>query len=51
MNTLIVGRVICGLGGHGIYTGVMSTISVFTALQERQLYMSYAGAAWCIGIV
>ena len=51
MNALIVGRIICGLGGNGIYVGVLNIISIFTTLRERPLYVSYAGATWCIGIV
>ena len=51
MNALIVGRVICGLGGNGIYIGVMNITSAFTTLKERPVYVSYAGIAWCVGIV
>lgn len=38
MNALIVGRVICGLGGGGMYTGVMVLLSVNTTEQERPSY-------------
>lgn len=38
MNALIIGRVICGLGGGGMYTGVMVLLSINTTEQERPSY-------------
>ena len=38
MNALIIGRVICGLGGGGMYTGVMVLLSANTTEQERPSY-------------
>ena len=38
MNALIVGRVLCGVGGGGMYTGVMVLLSFNTSEQERPSY-------------
>ena len=38
MSALIIGRVICGLGGGGMYTGVMVLLSANTTEQERPSY-------------
>ena len=38
MSALIIGRVICGVGGGGLYTGVMVLLSVNTTEQERPSY-------------
>jgi MFS family permease len=35
MAALIVGRVLCGMGGVGIYSGSLFLISVNTSIQER----------------
>ena len=39
MDTLIVGRVIAGAGGAGMYLGVLNLITVNTNIRERPLYM------------
>lgn len=39
MNAFIVGRVIAGVGGIGIYLGVMTLLSVNTSLTERPIYL------------
>lgn len=39
MNAFIVGRVIAGIGGNGIYFGVMTLISVNTNDKERPMYL------------
>ncbi|KAI9653648.1 MAG: hypothetical protein M1821_006995 [Bathelium mastoideum] len=51
MNVLIIGRLICGLGGNGIYLGTMNIISTFTTIKERPLYLSYFGIVWAAGTV
>lgn len=51
INAMIVGRVICGVGGAGLYVGVMTLISVSTTLAERPLYISGTGFSWGLGIV
>ncbi|KAI3539792.1 hypothetical protein CSPX01_08748 [Colletotrichum filicis] len=35
INSLIVGRALCGLGGVGMYLGVMVLIAATTTIQER----------------
>ena len=49
LNAFIVGRVVCGLGGTGVFTGIMNIISALTTRAERALYISFPGAAWAIG--
>jgi MFS family permease len=51
MNALIIGRVIAGAGGSGIYLGSLQYIAVMTGDKERGLYMSLVGAAWGAGAV
>lgn len=40
MNTFIVGRVLAGMGGNGMYFGVMTILSVNTSNKERPGYLS-----------
>ena len=51
MDALIVGRVIAGAGGAGIYLGVLNYISVFTTIRERPLYAAFCGLIWGLGTV
>ncbi|KAI9689751.1 MAG: hypothetical protein M1822_009633 [Bathelium mastoideum] len=51
LNAFIVGRVVCGLGGTGCFTGIMNIISRLTTRAERALYVSFPGAAWAIGAI
>ncbi|TEY39868.1 hypothetical protein BOTCAL_0449g00050 [Botryotinia calthae] len=51
MNALIVGRAICGLGGIGMYIGVMTVISENTSKTERPVYLGLIGILWGIGTV
>jgi MFS family permease len=51
LNTLIVGRAVCGLGAPGLYIGAINLLTVFTTIAERPLYMSFVGATWCLGTV
>ncbi len=46
MDALIVGRVIAGAGGAGMYLGVLNYIGVFTTLRERSFYNSLVGLVW-----
>jgi MFS family permease len=39
INAFIVGRVIAGIGGIGIYLGVMTLVSCNTTGTERPLYL------------
>lgn len=51
MPALIVGRVVAGMGGSGIYLGCLTYFSVLTTEAERGFYMSLIGAAWGLGCV
>lgn len=51
MNVLIIGRAICGIGGSGIYIGVMNILSMLTSEAERPAYLGFVGLTWGIGIV
>jgi len=46
MDALIVGRAICGLGGIGMYIGVMTIISVNTSKAERPIYLGLIGVSF-----
>ena len=50
-NALIVGRVIAGFGGCGIYVGSLTIFTTLTATTERPLYLGLVGMAWCLGVV
>ncbi|KAI4233072.1 MAG: hypothetical protein L6R40_007195 [Gallowayella cf. fulva] len=51
MDMMIVGRVIAGLGGNGMYTGCLTYIAVMTSTRERPLYMSGVTVLWGGGTV
>ncbi|KAK9244231.1 major facilitator superfamily domain-containing protein [Lipomyces tetrasporus] len=51
MNALIVGRVLAGLGGSGVYLGILNYFSLCTTNQERGRYMSGIGVVWGAGAV
>lgn len=51
MNALIVGRVIAGAGGSGIYLGSLQYYVLMTEEKERGFYMSLIGAFWGLGAV
>ncbi|TGO70127.1 hypothetical protein BOTNAR_0003g00200 [Botryotinia narcissicola] len=51
VNALIVGRAICGLGGIGMYIGVMTVMSENTSKTERPVYLGLIGILWGIGTV
>lgn len=51
MDALIIGRVLAGIGGSGMYLGVLNYLSVFTSLRERSLYVALAGTVWGIGTI
>lgn len=51
MNSLIVGRAICGLGGAGMYLGVLTILSMLTTPTERPMYLSLTGMVWGAGTV
>ena len=51
MDALIVGRVIAGAGGSGMYLGVLTYVSVFTTIRERSLYTALIGLVWGFGTI
>jgi MFS family permease len=51
MTAFLVGRTICGLGGCGMYTGVMMMLSFLTTPEERPAYLGLTGLTWGLGTV
>ncbi|KAI9782502.1 MAG: hypothetical protein M1839_004988 [Geoglossum umbratile] len=51
MDTLIVGRAIAGVGGAGMYVGVMTLLSITTTMHERPMYIGMTGLTWGLGTV
>ncbi|KAI9859630.1 MAG: hypothetical protein M1813_006561 [Trichoglossum hirsutum] len=51
MDTLIIGRAIAGVGGAGMYIGVMTLLSVTTTMHERPMYLGLTGLTWGLGTV
>ncbi|KAL5356460.1 major facilitator superfamily domain-containing protein [Aspergillus floccosus] len=51
MTTLVVGRVIAGVGGSGMYSGTLSFVAMLTTLKERPIYMAGSTVIWGIGSV
>ncbi|KAH8177214.1 major facilitator superfamily protein [Sarocladium implicatum] len=51
MDVLIVGRALCGLGGIGMYIGVMSLFASTTTIQERPIYVASIGLTWGLGTI
>lgn len=51
MTALIIGRVVAGVGGAGMYSGTLTYVSVCTTLQERASYMAGSTAIWGVGTV
>ncbi|KAI0505656.1 major facilitator superfamily-domain-containing protein [Xylaria bambusicola] len=48
---LILGRVIAGVGGSGMYSGTLTYVSVLTDLRERPAYLAGSTVVWGIGSV
>ncbi|KAL6887099.1 major facilitator superfamily domain-containing protein [Trichoderma evansii] len=51
MSALIVGRVLAGVGGSGIYLGSLNIISVLTIPKERDTFITVIGCFWGVGAV
>ncbi|KAL3483364.1 efflux pump antibiotic resistance protein [Aspergillus germanicus] len=51
LNAFIIGRAICGVGGMGIYLGVINMISALTTEVQRPMYMGLVGLTWGIGTI
>jgi MFS family permease len=51
ITTFIVGRAFAGIGGTGMYMGLLTILSVNTSDVERPRYLSLTGFWWGIGTV
>ncbi|KAI0999021.1 Efflux pump [Podosphaera aphanis] len=51
MNSMIIGRAIAGVGGSGMYVGVMTLLAVNTSIKERPMYIGATGMTWGLGTV
>ncbi|PKS07919.1 hypothetical protein jhhlp_006528 [Lomentospora prolificans] len=51
MNALIVGRVIAGAGGTGIYLGGLNHFSALCTREEKGTYITGIGFCWGIGTI
>ena len=51
MIALIVGRIIAGMGGAGIYLGSLNYFSELTSSSERGAYISGIGLVWGLGCI
>jgi MFS family permease len=49
MNAMIIGRAICGVGGSGMYVGVMTLLAATTTIHERPMYVGGTGLTWGLG--
>ncbi|TFB01893.1 Efflux pump roqT [Trichoderma ghanense] len=51
MTALIVGRVIAGSGGSGVFMGCLNYFTALTTPRERGIYITGTGFCWGIGAV
>ncbi|KAL7914186.1 major facilitator superfamily domain-containing protein [Trichoderma velutinum] len=51
MSAIIIGRVIAGAGGAGLFLGCLNYFSAMTAPSERAFYISLIGFCWGTGAV
>lgn len=51
MRALIIGRVVAGVGGCGMYSGGLSYIAALTSLSERPMYTAGIAVLWGLGSV
>lgn len=51
MSALILGRVIAGVGGSGMYSGTLSFVAMLTTIEERPIYMAGSTVVWGVGSV
>lgn len=51
INAFIIGRALAGVGGTGMYMGLMTILTVNTTDLERPKYLSLTGFWWGIGTV
>ncbi|KAF5664284.1 putative DHA14-like major facilitator ABC transporter [Fusarium heterosporum] len=51
IEALIIGRVIAGIGGAGMYSGTLTYVSVLTGPKEKPAYLAGSTVVWGIGSV
>lgn len=51
MDVLVFGRALAGLGGAGLYLGVLTLLSALTTASERPIYVASTGLVWGFGSV
>jgi MFS family permease len=51
IDALIIGRALCGVGGSGMYVGVMTLLAATTTIHERPMYVGGTGLTWGLGTV
>lgn len=51
VEAVIIGRVVAGVGGSGIYVGTVNIISAMTIPTERNQYLSFVGMMWALGTI
>ncbi|KAK7757294.1 Efflux pump dep3 [Diatrype stigma] len=51
IQSLIVGRVVAGVGGSGMYSGTLTYVSVLTNDKEKPAYLAGSTVVWGIGSV
>ncbi|EON68659.1 hypothetical protein W97_07917 [Coniosporium apollinis CBS 100218] len=51
IDAFILGRVIAGIGGSGMYVGCITYLAVTTTVRERPTYMGILGVIWGVGTV
>lgn len=49
VEVLLIGRVLAGIGGSGIYVGTVNIISAMTTNMERAQSLGFIGVAWSTG--
>ncbi|KAI0007237.1 major facilitator superfamily-domain-containing protein [Xylariaceae sp. FL0662B] len=51
ITALIIGRVIAGVGGSGMYSGTLTYVSVSTSMEEKPAYLAGSTVVWGLGSV
>lgn len=51
INALIIGRVIAGVGGSGMYSGTLTYVSVLSNDHEKPAYLAGSTVIWGVGSV
>lgn len=51
IEALIIGRIIAGVGGSGMYSGTLTYVSVLCDQQEKPAYLAGSTVVWGVGSV